>query len=316
VLLVFLREFQMTNCMFPRAGLTGAIVLTLLLVAGCGGGGSSGGTGADLPAIGGAGVISGVVTKGPVGNATVIAYAVPGGQMGTQIGTATTDAGGKFTMSIGTYGGPVMMRASAGSYRDEATGLTMGMDPADVMTAMVPGVVAGASNDGIQVTPVTAMAQAMAQQMAGGMTAANMASANTAMGSYFSVSDILHVQPMNPLTPGAGAAASQDARNYGMTLAAMSQYAKTINMPVSSALVTAMMNDASDAMMDGKRAGNQISMSMGAMMGIAVMASNSGTSGLASAMSAFMNSSANMSGLTVADMAALMQKLNSASGKI
>jgi hypothetical protein len=306
----------MSNFRISRIGMTGAMVVALLLVAGCGGGGSSGGTSADLPAIGGAGAISGIVTKGPVGNATVTAYAVSGGQMGTQIGTATTDAGGRFTMSIGTYGGPVMMRASGGSYRDEATGQAMGMDPADVMTAMVPGVVAGAGNDAVQVTPVTAMAQAMAQQMAGGMTAANMASANTAMGSYFSVSDILHVQPMNPLTPGAGAAASQDARNYGMTLAAMSQYAKTINMPVSSALVTAMMNDASDAMMDGKRAGNQISMSMGAMMGIAVMASNSGTSGLASAMSAFMNSSANMSGLTVADMAALMQKLNSASGKI
>lgn len=184
-----------------------------------------------------------------------------------------------------------MMRASGGRYRDEATGLAMGMDPADVMTAM-------------------------AQQMAGGMTAANMASANTAIGNYFSVSDIVHVQPMNPLTPGAGAGASQDARNYGMTLAAMSQYARTINMPGSSALVTAMMDDASDAMMDGRRGASQISMGMGAMMGIAMMASNSGTTGLASAMSAFLNSGANVSGLTVADMAALMQRLNSSNGKI
>lgn len=306
----------MSNFSFPRIGITGAMVVALLLAAGCGGGGSSGGTSADLPAIGGAGAISGMVTKGPVASATVTAYAVSGGQMGAQIGTSTTDAGGRFTMSIGTYGGPVMMRANGGSYRDEATGQAMGMDPADVMTAMVPGVVAGAGNDGIQVTPVTAMAQAMAQQMAGGMTAANMATANTAMGNYFSVSDIVHVQPMNPLTPGAGAGASQDARNYGMTLAAMSQYARTINMPVSSALVTAMMDDASDAMMDGRRGASQISMGMGAMMGIAMMASNSGTTGLASAMSAFLNSGANVSGLTVADMAALMQRLNSSNGKI
>jgi hypothetical protein len=306
----------MSNFRFLRIGMTGAMVVALLLGAGCGGGGSGGGTIADLPAIGGAGTISGMVTKGPVASATVTAYAVSGGQMGIQLGTATTDAGGRFTMSIGTYGGSVMMRASGGSYRDEATGLAMGMDPADVMTAMVPGVVASAGNDGIQVTPITAMAQAMAQQMAGGMTVANMATANSAMGNYFSVSDILHVQPMNPLTPGAGAGASQDARNYGMTLAAMSQSARTINMPVSSALVTAMMNDASDAMMDGKRGASQISMGMGAMMGIAMMAPNSGTSGLAAAMSAFLNSSANVSGLTVADMAALMQKLGSSSGRI
>lgn len=306
----------MSNFKFSRIGMTGAMVVALLLAAGCGGGGSSGGTSADVPGIGGAGVISGIVTKGPVGNATVNAYAVSGGQMGSQIGTAMTDAGGRFTMSIGTYGGPVMMRASGGSYRDEATGLTMGMDPADVMTAMVPGVVAGAGNDGVQVTPVTAMAQAMAQQMAGGMTAANMATANTAMGNYFSVSDILHVQPMNPLTPGAGVSASGDARNYGMTLAAMSQYARTINMPVSSALVTAMMNDASDGMMDGRRGGSQISMAMGAMMGTSMMASNSGTGSLATAMSVFMNSSANVSGVALGDMAALMQRLNTSNGRI
>ncbi|MFC5499259.1 carboxypeptidase-like regulatory domain-containing protein [Caenimonas terrae] len=298
--------------MFPRTGMTGAMVLTLLLAAGCGGGGSS----SDAPGPAGTGTISGVVTKGPVGNATVTAYGVSDGQSRAQIGMATTDAGGSFTMSIGTYGGPVMVQASGGSYRDEATGLSMGMASGDVMSAMVPGVVAGAGSNGVQVTPVTAMAQAMAQQMPGGMTAANMASANVAMGNYFLVSDILHIQPMNPLSPGAGAAASQDARNYGMTLAAMSQYARTLNMPVSSALITAMMNDASDGMMDGKRGGAQITMTMGAMMGPSMMAPDSATSGLAAAMTAFMNSSANVSGVTPADMAGLMQKLSSSSGKI
>jgi hypothetical protein len=148
------------------------------------------------------------------------------------------------------------------------------------------------------------------------MTAANMATANAAVGNYFSVSDILHIQPMNPLTTGAGTGASQDARNYGMTLAAMSQYARTLNMSVSSALVTAMMNDASDGVMDGKRGGTQISMSMGGMMGTAMMASNSGTGSLATAMAVFMNSSVNLSGLTLGDMAGLMQKLNNSNGRI
>lgn len=301
----------MSNFKFPRIGMTGAMVLTMLLVAGCGGGGSS----SDAPGPG-AGAVSGVVTKGPVGNATVTAYGVSGGQTGAQIGMATTDASGNFTMSIGAYGGPVMVQASGGSYRDEATGLSMGMAPGDVMTAMVPGVVAGASSNGVQVTPVTAMAQATALQMTGGMTAANMATANAAMGSYFLASDILHIQPMNPLTFGAGIGATQDARNYGMTLAAMSQYAKTANMQISSALVTAMMNDAADGMMDGRRGGNQISMSMGGMLGTSMMSSNSATSGLATAMTGFLGSSANLSGLAPGDMAGLMQKLNSSNGKI
>ncbi len=66
------------------------------------------------------------------------------------------------------------------------------------------------------------------------------------------VSDILHIQPMNPLVAGSGSAASQDAINYGMAMAAMSQYAKGQGMSASSAIVTAMMNDASDGMMDGR----------------------------------------------------------------
>jgi hypothetical protein len=119
---------------------------------------------------------------------------------------------------------------------------------------------------------------------------------------------------MNPLVPGAGA--TLDAKNYGMTLAAMSQYAKTLNMAVSSTLVTAMMNDASDGVMNGKKGTGSISMAMGGMMGSSMMAATAGTSGLASAMTAFMNSAANASGLSTADMAALMLKLNTTNGQI
>lgn len=302
----------MSNFTLARVGLISAMVGTLLLAAGCGGGGSD----VDLPGAGGAGVISGAVTKGPVSNAAVTAYGLSGGQMGARIGAATTDAAGRFTMSIGSHAGPVMLQATGGMYRDEATGLAMAMAPGDVMTAIMPGVVAGATSNGVQVTPVTAMAQALAQHMTGGMTEANIAAANAAMGNYFSVSDILHTQPMNPVTSGAGAGASQDARNYGMTLAAMSQYASSLNMPASSALITAMMSDAADGVMNGRRGGNQISMSMGAMMGGGMMAPGAGTSSLAAAMTVFMNSSANVSGLAPGDMTGLMHKLNNSSGKI
>jgi hypothetical protein len=72
------------------------------------------------------------------------------------------------------------------------------------------------------------------------MTPANIAATNTAMGNYFSINDILYTHPMNPLTPGAGTGATQDMRNYGMVLAAMSQYAQTIGMPISSGMVTVM----------------------------------------------------------------------------
>jgi len=282
-------------------------VLALTIITACGGGGSATTQGS----------ISGTATKGPVSSATVTAYAISNGQIGAKISTAQTDPNGNFTMTTGSYAGPVMLQVSGGSYTDEAKVTTMKMAPGDVMTAVMPTVMAGAAISGVQVTPVTAMAQAMAQNMTGGMTNANIAAANTAMGNYFTVSDILHTRPMNPLITNSGSGASIDAQNYGMVLAAMSQYAQTLGMTVSSAFVTAMMSDASDGVMDGKMGANQISMSMGVMMGTSMMASTAGTSGLATAMTSFItNLTANQSGLTTTDMATLIQMLSNTSGQI
>ena len=300
----------MSKSRLSRIWLFSAIVAMLLFESACGGGGSSidvgsGGTG-----------ISGAVTKGPLSNATVKAYAIAGGQPGAQIGSAITDANGNYTMTLGAYAGPVMLQVSGGSYKDEATGSVLPMAPGDVMAAVVASVASGTTVTGMQITPVTSMAQARAQQMTGGMTESNIAAANTAMGNYFSVSDILHVQPMNPLVPESGSNASADARNYGMTIAAMSQYAKSLGMANTSALVTSMMSDSSDGMMDGKKGSSPISMTMGGMMGTAMMAPTAGTSGLAAAMTNFVMSPANLSGLTTTDIAPLVQKMSSSNGQI
>jgi hypothetical protein len=286
--------------------------LTLSILAACGGGGGdSGGSAAAL-----SGTISGTVTKGPVSNATVAAYAVVTGQRGAQLASAMTDSNGNFTLDMGSYGGPVMLQASGGSYTDEATGTNMTMGGGDAMTAAMPSIAVGAANAGVQVTPLTAMAQARASHMAGGMTDANIVAANAAMGSYFAVDDILHRQPMNPLVMGSGSGASQDARNYGMTLAAMSQYAKNVGMTLSSAMVTAMQDDASDGVMDGMQSSSPITMPTGGMMGPGMMAPTAGTSGLATAMTGFMNSTANHSGMSAADMTALIQKFANSNGHI
>ena len=302
----------MTNRSSLRIPLIVAMSAAALLATACGGGDT---TVASNVGSGGTGFVSGAVTKGPVGNASVTAYGLSGGQMGAAIGSATTDANGNFSMGVGSYTGPVMLRASGGSYKDEATGTAMSMTQGDVMTAIMPTIAANSSHSGIQVTFVTSMAQTLAQSMTGGMTEANIAAANAAMGSYFSVSDVLRIVPMNPLVPGSGTGASQDARNYGMTLAAMSQYAKNLNMAVSSSMGTALMNDASDGMMDGRMGGASVSMTMGGMMGTSTMASNAGTGGLASAMTTFANSAGNMSGVTAMDMSGLTQKLNTSNGR-
>lgn len=282
---------------------------SLFLVA-CGGG--AGGAGAPPAA---AGSIAGTVVKGPVGGAAIAAFAISGGTMGAQVGGGTTDPAGNFTISIGGYSGPIMLQASGGTYTDEATGAPMTMQPADVMACAIPSVAAGSTTAGVQITPLTSMAHARVHHMAGGITPASIASANAAVGAYFSVGDILHTVPMNPMVAGSGAGATQGSRNYGMTIAAMSQYAETIGMPASSGIVTAMMDDASDGVMDGKMGTSSITMG-GGMMGGSTMQPSAGTSGLAAAMTAFVGSPMNRSGVAIADMQALVDQLTGSTGAL
>ncbi|MGE5319276.1 MAG: hypothetical protein ACM3KD_03770 [Hyphomicrobiaceae bacterium] len=295
-----------TSFRFVSRALAVAAVVSL---AACGGGGGGDGGVSSL-----GGLIGGTGFKGPVAGATVTAYSLNGGVVGAQIGTAKTDANGNFSVSIGSYAGPLMLQLSAGSYTDEASGSTMPMVAGDVMTAVLPTVGANATISGVRITPLTSMAQTMAQHLSGGMTDANITSANAAVGTYFQVGDILHMQPMNPLVGGAGSAASQDAINYGMAMAAMSQYAKGLGMASSSAMVTAMMSDASDGIMDGMMGTGPVMMG-GMGMGMAMPAST-GTSGLASAMSTFVASAQNKSGVTLTMMQSLINRLNSSNGRL
>jgi len=286
----------------------------VLVLTGCGGGGGGGGTSGSTT-----GTLSGTAAKGPVNGGTVTAYGVnANGTRGSQIGTVKTNAQGNFSMHVGDYSGAVMLQLSGGNYMDEATGQTMNMYQNTVMTAAIPDMTSGETIGNIEITPVTSMAQAWAQDMTGGMTQANIASSNSAMGQFFNIGDILTTHPMDPLVQDSGAGANQEQRNYGMILAAMSQEATDLTMPYSSGMVTAMMGDASDGKMDGMTGNTQIYMGgMGGMMGGIMMESTTGTSGLANAMTAFIsNTMVNKSGLTTTDMQTLINKLNTSNGTL
>jgi hypothetical protein len=302
----------MCRNMYIKARLAPTLLIgSLLLLSGCGGGGGGGGT---TPAAS-VGTISGTVVKGPVGGGTVRAYAITNGTMGTMLASGTTDSQGNYHLSIGAYSGSVMLQMSGGTFMDEATGAVKPMSPGDVMTAVTPPVTSGQTVANIQVTPLTSMAQAMANNMAGGMTAANIAAANTSVGNYFMVSDILRTTPMNPLVSGPSGT-TLDMENYGMAIAAMSQSAKDMGMTSSSSMVTAMMSDASDGVMNGMMGNTPITMG-GMMAGSSMMTATAGTSGLATEMATFINSSLNKSGVTAQDMQALMSQLTaSATGTI
>ncbi len=294
------------------------LALTLLIgsmtiLFGCGG---SGGGGTSPAAPGAAGTISGMAVKGPVSGATVTAYGITNGVIGMQVASGLTDSNGNFTMSIGDYSGPLMLQMSGGTYMDEATGATMAMSPGDIMTAVIPSVITGETMTSVHVTPLTSMAQTMAQNMAGGMTGTNITAANSSIGAYFMVNDILRTAPMNPLVSGAGNTATQDMKNYGMAIAAISQSAKDMGMSSSSNMVTAMMEDASDGVMNGMTGSTPVVMG-GMMAGSSTMTTTAGTSGLATEMSTFIASAMNKSGVTSGDMTALMNQLtNAASGQV
>jgi hypothetical protein len=194
------------------------------------------------------------------------------------------------------------------------------MQSGDVMTSCVPSLTAGSITTGVQVTPLTSMAQMMAQYMSGGMTAANAGAANTAVGNYFMAGDILMTSPMDSSMMGSASGTTQAQKNYGMSIAAMSQYAKTVGMTTSSSgMVTSMMKDSSDGTMNGMMGSTSISMGGmggGMMGGGTMMQSSAGTTGLATAMTTFVGSSMNRSGATITDMQTLVNNLTASTGTI
>ena len=288
-------------------------VLSSTALVACGGAGSDSGPSTSPTS----GTIAGTATKGPVSGATVRAYAINNGVKGGHLGSAQTDSSGNFTMRVDPYSGPIMLQLHGGSYADEATGRRMNMLDADEMTCAVPSisVTAGSKTAGIQITPLTSMAHAWAEHMAGGMTTTNIATANIRIGAAYlgPGMDILETHPIDPTVVGSANGASIDAKNYGMILAAMSQEAHQLGMTTSSSsMVTAMHNDAADGTMDGTMGGTPINMDgMGGMTGGGHMIPAAGTGELATAMATFINSPMNRSGVTeVAEMQALVDQLH------
>ncbi len=259
-----------------------------------------------------AGIISGTVTKGPVFAATVKAFSIDkNGTKGQLIGIAQTDNQGRFAMDIGNYDGPMLIEAAGGHYVDEATGTEMDMLPGNILTCAIPFMEPGRRINGIQITPLTTIAQKTAQKMAGGMTVFNINRSHNAIGRYFDINDILFTPPMNAMVDGSGNTSDRDMRNYGMVLAGMSQYSYMQGVINSSDMITSMMDDASDGHMNGI-AGEFPTMLGGNML----MPIDAGTVGLAEGMIAFIRSPMNMSGIGIEDMQMLIDKLVSSGGSI
>ena len=159
------------------------------------------------------------------------------------------------------------------------------------------------------------LANGMARNMHDGMTAANIADSNDAVGRYFDLHDILHTHPINPLIEDSAIGADREMIDYGMILAAMSQYANMSGLSHSFNVVESFMDDSSDGHMDGRMGEDDIVMGRG-MTRHMNMPSNAGTELMAEAMEEFIQSPINRSGISEHDMGPLINMLRLSDGII
>lgn len=286
------------------------VAVSFVFLAGCGSGDTA------LFSGDGGGMIGGTAMKGPVADARVTAHAVNAdGTKGEPIGSGHTDEQGNFHISTGNHSGPVHLEVSGGHYMDEATLQDMPMQ-GTVMTAMIPHMTPGGIINGVHITPLTSMAQAMAKAMSGGMSEGNAMWANDSVGRYFEVGDVLHTPPVDTTVEGSCQGASQHMKNYGMTLGAMSMYAFRAGIVNAPSVVDHLMEDASDGHMDGHMGGHQIM--HGGVMGEAQMSMppDWATGGLADAMYEYMHSPQNRCQVTDQEMQQLMDRLRLSDGSI
>lgn len=163
-----------------------------LVVAGCGDGGDGGG----------ATVISGHATKGPIKGALAGIYQLSAtGVRGALLGSGTTGNDGSFAVSIPTAqsANPLLITVTGqpgATYASESTGTDVAFSAAESFNAVVDS---GAASRNINVSPLTEAAfQKLPQILAatpGPDSAAKLAAAivaaNARIGSLFNVSDIL-----------------------------------------------------------------------------------------------------------------------------
>lgn len=248
------------------------------------------------------GTLSGVVFQGPVAGATVRAYSYSDGRRGTQLGQALTDASGRYTLTGTLPNGVVLLEASGGAYREEATTRDVTVGP-DVPLRSLIRVTAGAPDAGGTIGSYTTLAAGLAEYLVtrGRSMAAATDEAYTTINTALGL-DARSVAPLD-ITDVANAAASLTAAHeYGFFEAGLSQWTadagtKTNTAPhtvhTSTSLLTLAYADIqADGVLDGRAAsGSQ-------RLGTLALATDSYRHELALAMLRIARSSVNRTGFT------------------
>lgn len=270
-----------------------------------------------------ASVVSGFVVDAFVAGASISAYQVTStGAVGTLVaGPVVTSATGAYSLSLGTYTGPVLLQSTGGTYKDTTTGTTVNLAGTGLtLSALVPSATANVT---AQVTPLSTMAAQVALTLIGEgtdpATAAN--TANSAIGSFFGLSNLLSTALLDLTQAGCAGGASQVSIDESFVLAGLSELAKTAGTNPYSLLIALLQDITSDGVFDGTVGGVPINVPLTAggtvtlgsiEAGAAAQVAAGGLPGLAQAIATFQASAGNVCnavpsgtlGTTISDPAA------------
>ncbi len=300
----------------------GVAALGAILCLGCGGGSVSSTQGST-----GTGGISGVVVKGPIANGKVTAYRLGSDfRRGEALASTITQEGGAFSLSLPSYNGHLLVVVSSGSYVDEATGLPARLDGQE-LTAVVTGYRAGTETTGTSINAVSHWVAQLASFYISKSKApleGAVADARSRLHAHFGNLDWSRVVPTDFNTAG-GATLAGDAERAGLLNAALSQQALGIALTAgftpggtinALTLISALGDDlAADGYFDGVGARGVLRLPADGQVGGAErsttqLGSQTVRLGLASSVSAFLQSSRNLTAITPSDALGLANALS------
>jgi hypothetical protein len=199
----------------------------ILTMFGCGGGGG----GDSAPTT----TVSGTVAKGLVSGSTVQVFEIISSHnpakariAGTALTQGATAADGSFAINIGgsIIKGGLLLKATGGTYRDEATGANATLTTLNAAFGNISGMVRRGQGVTVNVTPLTEMGF-RAIGSGNRPTDANIAAANGKVVSTLGLTgvNIITTKPV-PADVAAPAGASAAQIDYGLALAVVSQMMK------------------------------------------------------------------------------------------
>lgn len=231
--------------------------------------------------------VSGAAVKGYVGAAKVDVYEYQSsGDRGTKIATTQTDTKGNYQFSV-DYRGPVEIVVSEGSYKDEASGVSVSLQSRELRSVAV---LKGGSQSAA-VSALTTIAAEYADVNATANVEASITDANTKVAQAFGLAglDISGEIPADLTFASTGLTKAQV--QYGAVQAGLSQVVMENSLTADQllALLDDIAKDLSDDAMDGKAGSAALQTSLNLTPAEAM-------AGLNIAIKNFMNSDMNASG--------------------